>query len=75
MTNKFPRRYQTGASLWASQILAHVPDDTDVEGHALIGDREFGNIVAIITDMVIRLSPAQRRVLRRILEAADDTTG
>jgi hypothetical protein len=69
-TKKFARRYQTGASLWASAILAETLEEADVEGHAMIGDREFTKIVALIGDIAVRLSPAQLHVLRRVLEGA-----
>jgi hypothetical protein len=70
MTAKnFVRRYQTGASLFATAIL---DEDFDVEGHAMIGDREFKDLVALLGDVAVRLSAAQRLVLLRILEVAAD---
>jgi hypothetical protein len=68
----FPRRYQTGASLFATAILADTVAGSDVEGHAMMGDREFKDVVALMSEMADRLSPAQRQVLRRILETAAD---
>jgi hypothetical protein len=61
------------ASIYASAILAGGLEGDDVEAHGMISEQELRDLIVRFTDLADSLTPAQRQVVRTILEAAAET--